>query len=65
MSAYTVVNPATEQPVIDVPGTSAEETDAAIARAQGAQRAWREVAPGDRAKLLRAFAAVVDATEKN
>ncbi len=61
MSSYTVLNPATEQPVTTVPGTSAEETDAAIAKAEVAQRAWRAVSPGDRARLLRAFAAAVDA----
>src|ERR1700722_16912977 len=61
MSSYTVLNPATEQPVRTVPGTSADETDAAIARAQAAQRSWRTIAPGDRAKLLRSFAAQVDA----
>jgi acyl-CoA reductase-like NAD-dependent aldehyde dehydrogenase len=61
MTSYTVLNPATEQPVTTVPGTSAEETDAAIARAEVAQRTWRSVAPGDRASLLRAFAAQVDA----
>jgi len=61
VTSYTVLNPATEQPVITVPGTSSEETDAAIARAEAAQRQWREVAPGDRARLLRAFAARVDA----
>ncbi|HEX9032887.1 MAG TPA: aldehyde dehydrogenase family protein [Streptosporangiaceae bacterium] len=61
MTAYTILNPATEQPVQTVPGTSAQETDAAIARAQVAQRAWREVAPGDRARMLRSFAAQVDA----
>src|SRR5580698_8676619 len=61
MSSYTVLNPATEQPVSTVPGTSADETDAAIAKAQAAQRSWRTVAPGDRAKLLRGFAAQVDA----
>ncbi len=61
MSSYTVLNPATEQPVTTVPGTSAEETDAAIERARSAQRSWRAVAPGDRARLLRAFAAAVDA----
>jgi len=59
-SPYTVLNPATEQPVRTVPGTSAEETDAAIDRAEAAQRTWREVSPGDRARLLRAFAAQVD-----
>ena len=61
MTTYTIVNPATEQPVSTVPGTSAEETDNAVARALAAQREWREVAPGDRARLLRAFAAAVDA----
>jgi acyl-CoA reductase-like NAD-dependent aldehyde dehydrogenase len=59
--SYTVLNPATEQPVRTVPGTSAEETDAAIVRAAAAQRTWRDVSPGDRAGLLRAFAAQVDA----
>jgi len=60
VTTYTVLNPATEQPVITVPSTSSEETDAAIARAEVAQRYWREIAPGDRARLLRAFAAQVD-----
>ena len=58
---YTVVNPATEQPVTTIPQATAEETDAAVARAAVAQAAWRQVAPGDRARLLRAFAAEVDA----
>ena len=61
MTTYTILNPATEQPVTTVPGTSAEETDAAIERAKIAQRSWRSVSPGDRASLLRAFAAQVDA----
>jgi len=61
MSAYTVLNPATEQPVRVVEGTSATEADAAIARALAAQRSWRAVSPGERASLLRAFAAQVDA----
>jgi acyl-CoA reductase-like NAD-dependent aldehyde dehydrogenase len=58
---YTVVNPATEQPVTTVPQTTAEQADAAIERAAAAQVAWRQVAPGDRARLLRRFAAEVDA----
>ena len=60
MSVFTVLNPATEEPVTTVAQTSAEETDAAIARAAAAQKSWRAVAPGDRARLLRAFAAAVD-----
>ena len=61
MSVFTVLNPATEEPVTTVTQASAEETDAAIARAAAAQGAWRDVAPSDRARLLRAFAAAVDA----
>jgi len=58
---YTVVNPATAAAVTDVPLASVEETDELIARAQAAFPAWRDLAPGERARLLRAFAAVVDA----
>src|SRR6516162_9585218 len=61
MSVFTVLNPATEEPVTTVTQVSAEETDEAIARAAAAWPAWRAVAPGDRARLLRAFAALVDA----
>ncbi|USX52372.1 aldehyde dehydrogenase [Lentzea sp. HUAS12] len=58
---FDVINPATEKVVRSVPHTSLEETDAAIARAQKAFESWRGVAPGDRARLLRKFAEVVDA----
>ncbi len=61
MTQYTVINPATEQPVAAVTQATAQETDAAIERAAAAQLAWRDVAPSDRARLLRRFAAEVDA----
>lgn len=61
MSAFTVLNPATGEPVTTVAGTSAGETDEAVARAAAALPAWRAVAPGDRARLLRRFAAAIDA----
>jgi acyl-CoA reductase-like NAD-dependent aldehyde dehydrogenase len=61
MSVFTVLNPATEEPVTTVTQVSAEQADEAIVRAAQAQAAWRDVAPGDRARLLRAFAAAVDA----
>ncbi len=54
-------NPATGEVVAKVEGLTAAETDAAIDRAAAAFGAWREVAPGDRARLLRRFAAAVDA----
>jgi acyl-CoA reductase-like NAD-dependent aldehyde dehydrogenase len=61
MPAFTVLNPATEEPVAEVEQTSSTDTDAAIVRAVAAQGAWRKVAPGERAALLRAFADVIDA----
>ncbi len=58
---WTVVNPATAQPIGEVAMTSLEQTDAAIERAHEARTAWRAVAPGERARLLRRFGDVVDA----
>lgn len=60
-SSHTVVNPATAQPIAEVPLASLAEADAAIASAHEAFAAWRSVSPGERAALLRRFAAVVDA----
>ncbi|MBF4764857.1 aldehyde dehydrogenase [Nocardioides islandensis] len=57
----TLVNPATGASFREVPSTSAAETDAGIEKAQEAFVSWRAIAPGERARLLRAFAAVVDA----
>jgi len=61
MTTYTVINPATEQPVRDVAQASAAEADAAIERAAKALESWRAVAPGDRGRLLHRFAEQVDA----
>jgi acyl-CoA reductase-like NAD-dependent aldehyde dehydrogenase len=60
MSEFTVLNPATEQPVATVPSSSAGQADEAIARAVAAQPGWRAVVPADRARLLRDFATAVD-----
>ncbi|MGZ4592185.1 MAG: aldehyde dehydrogenase family protein, partial [Actinomycetes bacterium] len=60
-TTYDVINPATEEVVESVDLASVEETDAAITRARTTYDEWRAVAPGDRARLLRAFAAAVDA----
>jgi acyl-CoA reductase-like NAD-dependent aldehyde dehydrogenase len=57
----TLINPSTGAPLRDVPSTSVEETDAAIERAHEVFASWKAVAPGERARLLRAFAAAVDA----
>ncbi|WP_232524774.1 aldehyde dehydrogenase family protein [Nocardioides mangrovicus] len=59
-STYTVLNPAYAEPVTEVHLASVEETDALIERAADAFPAWRDVAPADRARLLRRFAELVD-----
>ncbi|WP_416530628.1 aldehyde dehydrogenase family protein [Streptomyces coelicoflavus] len=56
-----VLNPATEEVVATVPAATAADVDAAVTRAARAQTAWAALAPGDRARLLRRFAAGVDA----
>ena len=61
-TAVTVVrNPATGEEISTVASLSEPEVDQAIARAAVAFETWRGVAPGDRARLLRRFAAAVDA----
>ncbi|WP_030231535.1 aldehyde dehydrogenase family protein [Streptomyces sp. NRRL S-350] len=62
---YEVVNPATEEVITTVELAGAAETDAAVARARAAFDTWRRVAPADRARLLRAFAAAVDADREH
>jgi acyl-CoA reductase-like NAD-dependent aldehyde dehydrogenase len=57
---FTVVNPATEQPIAELEQAGVEETDAAVAAAKEAFPAWRAVAPGDRARLLRRLATLVE-----
>ena len=55
--SYTIINPADESVVQSVEHLDAPATDAAIARAALAQRAWAPVAPADKARALRRFAA--------
>jgi acyl-CoA reductase-like NAD-dependent aldehyde dehydrogenase len=62
---YDVVNPATERVVETVARAGVEDTDAAVARAAAAYPRWRAIAPADRGRLLRAFAAAVDADLEN
>jgi betaine-aldehyde dehydrogenase len=52
----TVLEPATEAVLEQVPRAGVSETDAAVARAKSAFPAWRGLAPGDRAERLRALA---------
>ncbi|WP_308119402.1 aldehyde dehydrogenase family protein [Streptomyces sp. JJ38] len=59
-TAHQVINPATEEVIATVPVTTVAEVDAAVRRAEAAQRRWAALPPGDRARLLRRFATVVD-----
>lgn len=56
----TVVNPATEAVIAEVPMGGRADVDRAVARATDAAASWRAVAPTDRARLLRRFAAAVE-----
>ena len=58
-TSYDVINPATEQIVQNVPHLDLEQTDAIIAKAAKAFETWKNVTPGERARLLRAFSQVV------
>lgn len=63
--SYTILNPANEHVVTTVEHLDLAETDAAIARADVAQRSWAAVSPADRAQALRRFAASVDADREH
>jgi acyl-CoA reductase-like NAD-dependent aldehyde dehydrogenase len=54
--SLSVIEPATEAVLEEVPRAGVEETDAAVARARAAYPAWRDLAPGERAERLRALA---------
>jgi acyl-CoA reductase-like NAD-dependent aldehyde dehydrogenase len=60
-----VLNPATEEVVESLDPATEDDADAAIARARDAFPAWRDVQPGDRSRLLRRLADVLDAEQEN
>jgi acyl-CoA reductase-like NAD-dependent aldehyde dehydrogenase len=57
----TVIEPATEAVLAELPRPGVEETDAAVARAKRALPGWRAMAPADRARLLHGLAGALDA----
>jgi len=65
MTTSTVINPTTEAVVAEIEQTDLAATDAAIARSRRAFLGWRQVAPADRARLLRRFAEAVDADREH
>ncbi len=57
---HTIVNPTTGKALTDVTLADLAETDRAIEHAHRSFPAWRAVAPGDRARLLRSFAQAIE-----
>ena len=55
-STLSVIEPASEQVLAELPRAGVEQVDAAVARAREAYPAWRALAPGERAGRLRDLA---------
>src|SRR5437762_9504830 len=60
MATISVLNPATEEELAQLPEAGVEEADAAVARAKAAYPGWRAVAPAERGRLLRRLATLVE-----
>jgi acyl-CoA reductase-like NAD-dependent aldehyde dehydrogenase len=60
VASTVVVDPATAEPIAELPVTPVEEVDRAVERSVRAFVTWRQVTPADRARLLRRYAEVVD-----
>lgn len=54
-----ILNPANEQAIADIPFTTEHEAERAVQKAHRAFQDWRAVSPGEKARLLGAFADVV------
>jgi betaine-aldehyde dehydrogenase len=65
LSAISVIEPATEEVMAEVPRAGADEVDAAVARAKSAFPAWRAVDPGDRAAQMRALADALEERQED
>ena len=52
-----VRNPATEEPLAEVPSATSEQVDAAVAAARAALPGWRRTPAGERGELLHGTAA--------
>lgn len=59
--AISVLEPATERVLAELPRAGAEQVDAAVARAKAAFPAWRAVAPAERATQMRRLADALEA----
>ena len=63
-NTVTVIEPATEAVLREVPRAGVEDVDEAVARARAAYPAWRALAPGDRAEKLRSLVAAMEAAHE-
>jgi acyl-CoA reductase-like NAD-dependent aldehyde dehydrogenase len=61
VASITVIEPATEEVLRELPGAGAGEADEAVGHAKAEFPAWRRVSPGDRADLMRRLADALDA----
>jgi len=61
----SVLEPATEEVLAQIPRAGREETDTAVARARAAFPAWAAVGPPDRAALLRDLADALEARSED
>ena len=61
----TVLEPATEAVLAEIPRATVEDADAAVARAQEAHPAWRALPPAERAATLHALADALDARRED
>jgi acyl-CoA reductase-like NAD-dependent aldehyde dehydrogenase len=59
--SITLRNPADDSVIQEVSLATAHDVDQAVARAHAVLPAWRDMAPNDRAKLMRQFADTVAA----
>src|SRR5256714_9013892 len=64
VETLSVIEPATEAVLEEVPRAGVAEADAAVARAKAALPSWRAMAPADRAKLLHALTDALDAARE-
>ena len=56
----TVLEPATEAVIAEIPPAEASQVDAAVARARASFPAWRALTPTDRANALIELAAALE-----
>jgi betaine-aldehyde dehydrogenase len=60
VTRLAVLNPATEEPIVELEEAEAEQADEAVARAKAAFPSWRAVPPSGRANILRRVATLVE-----